>query len=60
MRPRLFGKESFCYSFELHSNITLYGKVQWIDGMVLPQAVRYHHPAGSMNLVVIQNHIIGV
>ncbi len=54
MRPRLFREESFCYSFLLHCDITLYGKVQWIDGMVLPQAVRYRHPAGSMMLVYME------
>ena len=31
-----FAVESFCYSFELHSNISLYGKVQQTDGRLAP------------------------
>ena len=57
--PRVFFVERFCSHSEPYfgCDITLYGKGQTADGKILPQAVRYHHPAGSMKLDFIWNHI---
>ena len=47
--PRVaFFVESFCYSLLLHCDITLYGKVQIVDGKVLSQAVRVAGAYGSI------------